>query len=59
VLGYWIFSSGPNKAKADRQLEVWKTVLAQKQQWISGFGGWSTPQTAAGPSAQKKSVPAS
>jgi GT2 family glycosyltransferase len=56
VLGYWILSAGQNKAV--RQLEVWKAVLQQKQQWISGFDGWSAPQTAAGPSSQKKSVPA-
>jgi GT2 family glycosyltransferase len=47
VAGYWMLSQGPNKAKAARQLEVWKAVLEQKQQWISGFRGWSTPQTAA------------
>jgi GT2 family glycosyltransferase len=57
MAGYWLLSAGLDKAKAKRQLEVWKTVLEQRQQWMSGFGGWNAPQTAAGPSSRQKSVP--
>jgi GT2 family glycosyltransferase len=38
VLGYWLLSAYPNNAKAAERLAIWKTVLAQKEDWIYGFG---------------------